>query len=61
MHHIDNKSSEIEINLYHYNHDSMDEVHKDEDDRHKIKKTIAHVALNLGDSSHRNVTNFWRG
>ena len=42
MHHIDNKSSEMEINLYHYNHDSMDEVHKDEDDRHNTEDGTTH-------------------
>lgn len=29
LHHIDNKSSEMEINLYHYNHANMEEVYQD--------------------------------
>ena len=29
LHHIDNKTSEMEINLYHYNHSNMEEVYKE--------------------------------
>lgn len=29
LHHIDNKSSEMEINLYHYNHANMEEVYQE--------------------------------
>ena len=34
LHYIDNTSREMEINLYHCNHDSMEELYKDDSERH---------------------------
>ena len=43
MHHIDNKSSEMEINLYHYNHESMEELFVDEDQRYSSTNHQDHI------------------